>query len=256
MNIKKFWILLVCLAFFAISFTASSKEVINLVTGEYRPYTSEKLEQYGMLSEVVTTVIRRMGMDVSYNFAPWKRCEKMIEQQKTLAALPYAMTEGRREKYYFSDSLFTNKAFLWYYRPRRDHSSFKYTTYADLKKYNTIGISGYWYMEKLKNAGVPKKNILLAMDEFTSVKQLMKGRGDFFIHDPIILLPLLRKHFPEEEKNFVKVKNQIRESGLYLIFSKKNKKAPGFIEKFNKALKEAKEDGTYDKIIKKWMGQL
>ena len=43
---------------------------VTLITGEWTPYTSEKLENYGFFTEIVSEVCKEMGVVPKYEFYP------------------------------------------------------------------------------------------------------------------------------------------------------------------------------------------
>lgn len=62
---------------------------------------------------------------------------------------------------------------------------------------------------------------------------------------------LIKNKFPEYLDSLDWIEPPIEKTNLYLVISKKVNDARAKIEAFNLGLKQIKEDGTYDKIIKK-----
>lgn len=65
------------------------------ITGEWLPYTSQKLEGQGVISAVVTAIVKEMGMKVEYLWMPWERGDMMVREGGAFAQFPNAKTETR-----------------------------------------------------------------------------------------------------------------------------------------------------------------
>jgi len=88
---------------------------VLFVTGEWAPYTSEKLPGYGASTELISAVCKAGGIKPEYKFNPWKRTEMMVDRGMAFAAFPYALTENRKKKYYISDPLYYGADYFIYY---------------------------------------------------------------------------------------------------------------------------------------------
>jgi len=88
------------LVIFLISAHASA-DTVTLVTGEWVPYTSEKMEGYGFITEIVSEVFKEMGAEAEYKFYPWRRCYHLVKSGKVWGAFPYSHTEERQRRFCF-----------------------------------------------------------------------------------------------------------------------------------------------------------
>jgi len=80
-----------------------TEEKLPLATGEWKPFTSAEMEGYGFFTKIITTAFKEAGIDIQYDFYPWKRCEAYIQTGKSFAAFPYSITVKRKTFAYFSD---------------------------------------------------------------------------------------------------------------------------------------------------------
>ena len=73
---RLFWILLLaCLS------PLAQAERLRLVSDDWAPYVYQQNGQpRGIDYEVTTQVFKRLGVEVEWQFLPWKRCLAMIEQ--------------------------------------------------------------------------------------------------------------------------------------------------------------------------------
>ena len=63
--------LVLALLFLLLPFSALSKEqVIRLANGEWPPYTSKDLPNYGLGSQIVSEAFAEVGIKVEYGFFP------------------------------------------------------------------------------------------------------------------------------------------------------------------------------------------
>ncbi|SLM30232.1 putative ABC-type amino acid transport/signal transduction systems, periplasmic component/domain [Desulfamplus magnetovallimortis] len=232
-----------CLTFL----NAVEAETLTVATGEWAPYTSEAVEGYGFCSEITTAVVKEMGMDVTYEFYPWKRCEHYITKGKAWAALPYYKNPDREEKYVFSDSIAPSRSVFFYYKDKLNGVDWK--TIDDLKSYKFGGVLGYGNHETLQKNGF---NVDFAADEIMNLKKLRAGRIDIFPMDELVARSLIKNNLPEEIGNFNTLSKPEAEYPLYLIVDKQNKKSVELVEQFNSALKRIKEKGIYSKILQKY----
>jgi hypothetical protein len=122
MRIKKCLMMTVCiLYFFSITPGSYAGEDVHLTTSEYLPFTTEHEKNHGFCSEIVSTVIKKMGMNPVYAFYPWKRGQAALGNGEMWATFPYVKTREREQEYWFSaQPLFTSKIRFFYHK---DHLS-------------------------------------------------------------------------------------------------------------------------------------
>jgi hypothetical protein len=84
-----------------------AKEVqVIFATGEWPPFSSEDLPEYGTATALVSAICKAGGIQPKYEFYPWKRAELKVVSGEIFAAFPYAISEERKKIYDFSDTLF------------------------------------------------------------------------------------------------------------------------------------------------------
>lgn len=221
-------------------------ETLILATGEWPPYTSEHLEDYGFITAIVSEVVTEMGVETEYMFYPWRRCFDSVKKGKIWAAFPYAYTEERAKDVLFSEELGWACAKFFYYK---DKKGVTYKTLEDLRPYRIGGLIGYFYEETFKEAGL---QVDYTTDEITAAKMLMAGRIDFMPSDELVWRYIIKQHFPEELHHFDTLEKPLETSGLYLIVSKSYPRSEEFLKQFNEALKTFKTTDRYMAILQKY----
>lgn len=245
---KLLWVALVLMV---ISVLSAENIKVPFATGEWEPYTSEKLPNYGAASELVSAICKAAGITPVFEFYPWVRCEKMVESGEAFAAFPYAFTPERSQKYHFSDILFYGSdTFIYYKKNPKMAKGIKYETVNDLKPY-TIGlIAGSYLIPDFEKNGL-KYEVTATVD--MSIKKLQAGRIDLFIDDQVVVFDAIKKTFPKEVDNFGELAKSYGErSKTGLIVSKKYPKNEEILIRFNKGLDAIKKSGEYNKITSKY----
>jgi len=105
---------------------SGQEDTVLLVTGEWAPLTSEKIEDMGFFTAIVGSVFEEMGVNYTIKFYPWNRCEMLVEEGVAFAAFPYTMTEERTEKYWFSSPIYNVQTRMFYYN--RSKTDFKFAS--------------------------------------------------------------------------------------------------------------------------------
>ncbi len=228
-----------------ISFNLFAQKV-NLTTGEYAPYSSKALPNYGFFPEILNIVFKKINIEPNYQFFPWKRCENEVEAGKSWAAFPYGKSVEREKKFLFSDIIFNSKSSFFYYKKKPIDN---WDKLSDLKSMTIGGILGYWYEEDFKKNGL---KIDYTTKEISAIKKLMKGRVQLIVIDDLAIWALIKKNFPNEIGNFGTLAKPYSVSGNFLMVSKKYPKTKELLSKFNAALKELKNGAEIKAILDKY----
>jgi len=231
----------------AVSITPTQTNGVLLVTGENPPFVSENIPGNGFATEIIRAVFAEMNTPVTIKFYPWARDELLVKNGEAFAAFPYAATPERAKTFLFSDTFAITSSRLFYYK--RNKSDFTFTTFTDLKNYRIGAVSGYFYVEALKNAGVPYD---LSDNEETALQKLVAGRVDLIGLDYTPGLELIKKKFPDQVANFGtldKTLNKPENGELRLLVSKTYKGSTELLNNFNAALKRIVAKGIYTKIL-------
>lgn len=241
--------ILFCFLFmlFSVQFIYANPKSIRIATGEWPPYTSEKISGYGFFSEIVIQSFKEEKVEVDCKFYPWKRCEVLLQKKRIDAIFPYVKTKTREEIYYYSKVVFVSTGKFFY---RSKDKSFKivYKELSDLKNFKIAGVLGYWYDKILKDAGL---KITYTPSDIHAFKQLYHGRVDLVPSDELVGNYLLNKMKKKNER-FVTIEKPLNVSNLHLITSYENKDYLKIIEIFNSGLEKIKKKKIYNKILKKY----
>ena len=128
---------LTCLSAFA------HGEKLRIVTEPWAPYVYlEDGQAKGIDYEVTAEVFKRLGVEVEWQFLPWKRCLAMIEQGLADGVLDIFQTEQRDSQLFYPSEPLSDVEFTLFYANDRPH---KVKRLEDLRGL-TVGTSpGYSY---------------------------------------------------------------------------------------------------------------
>jgi polar amino acid transport system substrate-binding protein len=246
MLLKRVAPIILCLMVFLPDAFGETRLII--ATGENPPYISQD-PQASCLSEVFNAVAKEMGVTFDFQFMPWKRCERSVEELKVWAAIPYLSTSEREEKFLFSDKLYARQAKFFYYSAGGKKKNIVYSGLKDLRGYKIGGVSGYYYEKQFFNSGIELELVTTEEQDF---KKLKSERIDFALAEENIGWHLIRKLFPKEQLgNFFTLETPYNISDIFLITSKQYPDTQRLLTSFNNALKKIKQEGLFQKILDK-----
>ncbi len=219
-------------------------EVVNLSTGEYEPFTSEKLPDGGPLTDIVTRAFAESGYTVKVDFLPWKRGYAEALAGRIDGTFPYARNAEREKDFVFSESFYTVDRRMYY----RAGSGVNPEELASLqgKQYcSPLGFTIYKELGALVDSKV--LSVQSPPDLVSCAKMLAVGRADFFVATADVAEVAMDKAGLKVkflDKLFGKNEN-------FLILSKTHPKAREMIAAFNKGVAALKSKGEFGKILKK-----
>lgn len=238
---------MVALMIFCFS-VVQAQESILIMSDDYEPYTSSQKQGSGVILDIVRQAFATKDILVKYKFAPWKRCEKMVETGEAFGAIPYFKTQERLQNYNFSDPIIYSYN-TFFYNKKKLPNGFTWNTLEDFQGYRMGGILGYWYMSAFERAG-------LTVDEVRSDKQnlemLIAQRIDFTIIDKLTGMQLLMEHFPDDMQTIGILDKPESFLKFYVMISRTYPKAAEFTEQLNYGLKKLKVSREYYKILEQY----
>lgn len=228
-----------------ISFSsAQAAAPFAIITGEYAPYSGEKLYKGGMTTQIVDAVFKEMKKDIHIEFVPWKRALNMVHNNPLSASYPWSKGgKGREDDLHFSDPI---HEFRISYYVRKDSGIKKVDDFTNKKLCRPTGWNNSYYQKTIK-----EKNMTLETPvTFDSCLKLFQyKRVDILGMDSMIGSHILKNELKSGEYIAVAATDIPQEITLHLVMSKKSLFAKEYMEKFNHGLKIIKENGTYQKII-------
>jgi polar amino acid transport system substrate-binding protein len=227
--------------------SAYCDHIIRLATGEWDPYVSENLIEYGIAAKITSEAFKAAGHKVEFIFVPWGRALDYVKHGNADASFLWVYSEERAKDALFSD-VFISSTGVFFFNKK---NNFDWKTLKDLENMEIGGlISGYynWY-EEAKKQGLKLKMQLVA-DERQNFKKLIAGHIQLFSTDYMVGTNTLQKYFSQKDRDLIAVHPKPIESWDYsVIFSRAIENPEKLVREFNEGLKIIKSNGNYEKCF-------
>jgi len=211
-------------------------EYTNQTTGEYE----------GFDIDLAKELAKRLGLELEVVNTAWDGIiPGLLAHKYDVIISAMTITEERAKQVSFSDPYFEAKQVIL----AKKGSGIKGVEDLAGKKVGVqLGTTGDFAAQKLIENGI-EFELIKYEDTPSALMAIEKGDIDAAIIDNFVAY-LAQKNNPDV---FEVIEDKTFEPEYYGIAV--NKDNPALLEAINKALKEMKEDGTYDKIYKKWFGE-
>ena len=224
-------------------------ETLQIVTEEYSPYNyMEDGKIVGLSTEIVEATVSKAGFEKTLKLYPWPRAYKMVLKDKN--TLIYTITRNEeREKSFKWVGPIAPRAIVIYKLKTRD--DIKVNTLEDAKKYKIGVVRDGAFNKELQSKGfVIGKNLMVVATEKLNIRKLYKGRIDLFGAVPISLAYQSKKEGFDFNK-LTEVYKVPSNTAYYMALNLKT--SDEIVNKLQVALDGLKEDGTYQKIMDKYL---
>lgn len=207
----------------------------------------------GVDIELTKSVMQHMGCDLQLQHMPWKRVMHEIESGRLEMSAGASITPERKEFAYFSEP-YRRESFFPYVR-KGETKKYPIERLEDIKTHNLrLGVvRGYHYGEAyerlMKDAAFSGLVQEVAYDHL-NFKKLIHRRIDVFLGEPFFTAYELKNRNLADTVE--RLPFEIDLGTIHVIFSKKSV-SPEIVEKFNESLGALKENGTYQRIVEKYL---
>ncbi len=225
---------------------AYALDKVKLTNGEWAPYLSEHLPNYGTASHIVKEAFEAVGVQVQYGFYPWKRSYKLAREGTWNGTLVWVYTEDRAADFMYSDVVISEVEYLFHLKDK----PLIWKKIDDLRGL-TIGATlhtVYPTLEEAAHDGILK--IERAGNYDNLYRRLLNHRIDAIPQVSQVAKHYLRTTLPPRERDLITYSDTILQKRNYhLILSKRRPESKSLIGLFNKGLSLIRKNGRYQKII-------
>ena len=231
-----------------------AEEIVRLASGEWPPYTSKRIDRYGIYSHIVSAAFALEGIKVEYGFSPWARSYLQVVDGSWDGSLTWALTPEKEKQVLFSDPVFHHKKVFFHLK----NSYFEWRTFDDLKDVKIGATRKYTYSSEfdqaVRNGTI---DVVYTTSDIQNFKKLFFGRLDIFPSDIEVGYELLNANFtPEQVELIAHHPKPVQVTHTHVIFSKKNpEKSQRLLKLFNSGLKKLRESGRYDELLEEYRRQ-
>jgi|GEM_PF-1014213 len=218
---------------------------------DYAPISFEENGQVvGISPDILREAFRRMGYKINLQLVPWRRAQEMVVNGEADGFFSPYKTPEREKNYTFTKEplLIEKNIFV----VRKDSMITYNGDISTLDKYTIGTLIGYAtlekYLEKKLITNVDKSsNTEIALNKLASGERNV----DLVVNTNYILWYTAKKM--NLTNSLKELSPPLAEIPSYLAFTKKKDFAE-ILVKFEFELQGMKKDGTYDKIIQKYIG--
>lgn len=242
--------------------TDNSKITIQAATGgSPKPFTfvDDKKELTGHNIELIKEVFKRLPeYDLKIEVTDFSSIFAGLDSDRyQIGVNNFAQNEERKEKYLFSNPIFSNKFVAIFSKDNKKADSIK--SWSDLGGLSTISEAGINITTAIESYNKSNPNNPIKVDyseeDLTlQIQHIEEGKYEFVLMDKP-MFEYYQKEFNFNVKgvdlNNDMAKELMEEPNSYFLISKGNDK---LLNDVNKALKEVFEDGTSKRINEKWFG--
>ncbi|MGE8153670.1 substrate-binding periplasmic protein [Pseudomonas vancouverensis] len=232
--------LFAALVFACLSFAAQG-EKLRIVTEPWAPYVYEENgEALGLDYETTAIVFKRLGIDVQWQFLPWKRCLSMLESGQADGALDIFHSDERDATLLYPSEPLSDVQFVMFYANDRPHP---FHTLEDLRGL-TVGTSpGYLYSKDFSESTLFTREP--APTHEANFGKLLRGRIDLLITDRRV-----GQHLIDE----LGIRDKITENPLVIsqqsqyLAVRRNAGMDLLVQRFGAELKRFKREPAYAEL--------
>jgi polar amino acid transport system substrate-binding protein len=228
------------LVFACLSFAARG-EKLRIVTEPWAPYVYEEdSKKLGLDYETTAIVFKRLGIEVEWQFLPWKRCLSMLETGQADGALDIFHSVERDATLLYPSEPLSDVEFVMFYAKDRPHP---FHQLEDLKGL-TIGTSpGYLYSQDFSESTLFTREP--APTHEANFGKLLRGRIDLLITDRRVGQHLLDQ---------LNIRDQITENPTVIsrqsqyLAVRRNAGMDLLVQRFGAELKRFKREPAYAEL--------
>lgn len=241
--------------------TARTSETIEVMTaGDYQPFTDQKWENGGMLTEVVDAALSDAPEAPDYSIDwinDWSaHIDPLLRRHKYDMGFPWfkpncdqpdSLSEEDRKRceFYFSESLFDMLIILF----KRTNDETILASDSDLHGKRLCRPAGYFTFDLTKRGLIPGDTIELETPQSVAdcFHMLVDGKIDYVTMNQFTGQSTI-KEFGYEQ--YVEASENLADSlGLHLIIHRNHPKARTLLMQFDRGLATLKQSGRYNEIV-------
>ncbi len=238
---------------FAICKASPAQTSITLTNGEWVPYLSENLPEYGFASAVVKAAFKASDVDVEYKFFPLSRAIFYAKEGHDLNGqichgfVANSYHKDDVETFYHSVPIFEDDVIVYTLAKR----NLKIKTFDDLQNL-TIGTTRTLNERMLEVMDIHSKlKIIKSGTHDVLFDRLLYERVDAIWQTRANANYFLLNKYSKEQRDQIAQSEVIRTRRYHLILNKSIESNAENIRKFNRGLRIIKENGTYDALVEK-----
>ncbi|MCG8572702.1 MAG: transporter substrate-binding domain-containing protein [Spirochaetes bacterium] len=221
-------------------------QTLELFTEEDPPYsfTDQNGKPAGFGVEIVTEIQKRLKTNFPINIVPWTRAYKIITEENNKVVFTMTRTKERESLFQWIGPIVEND---WVF-VAKEGSGIHISCLDDAKKITRIGtVNNYAWTQYLEKQGF--QNLEKVTERKLNIFKIEKNRIKVFVSaDSSYKSAVLEGGYNPDDYEIIYRFNTVQ---MYIAFSRNTKRE--VTKKWQSALDSMKKDGTFEKILKKWL---
>ncbi|WP_375749842.1 substrate-binding periplasmic protein [Vibrio sp. HN007] len=226
---------------------SAGKTSIRLSLGEWKPYISESMPDYGTFTQIVTESFALSGISVEYSFYPWKRAVYLAREGLVDGVIAIAHSKEREDEFLFSkDPILIGERVFFH---MKDYP-FHWNDMEDLKDIPIGGTFEYFYGEEFAQAEAAGKiQVDRVNSDLQNLQKLLAGRIKVFPITREIGQYIIKTDLSENKGKFTFNEKPLITTAFYIVLPKKSKSSEELISLFNSGFTKLKQSGRYQELL-------
>ncbi|HET9241405.1 MAG TPA: transporter substrate-binding domain-containing protein [Oligoflexus sp.] len=235
------------LAFFTLMPEGFAKtQKLTIAATEWAPLTSSDMERNGLLADITSEALKRVGYETEFVILPWKRALEMTRKGRYDALLGASYVEERTLDFIYPQYAWRTYSYFHALKGSRTGP------FKGLKSLcpATVGILiGSFHRRPLLESGCLKVYENSSIQQ--SMQMLMRGRIDLYLAVPEVLHYYLSTEFPGAEDDIITLRPAYIEDKAYLVFPKSLPQSAELARDYERGIELIKAEGAYAEVIKR-----
>jgi polar amino acid transport system substrate-binding protein len=219
---------------------------LSIVVKEEAPYIGNQLLNQGLSIDIIKTAFNHAGIEPDFVFEAWPRAYEggLIGIYDAIGSI-WKNTEREKEFIFSEPYLFHEIKFI----KRKSDTQIQFNQLSNLNGLVVGTLKGYIYRDDFTHA---RKILKLPQNHLIqNLIFLNQNKVDMTLADTRKIHYEINTYMKGSENNLEILPQPLSIKGVHIAVSKSHPKHLEIINKFNKALKTMKKDGTYTAILKK-----
>jgi len=245
--IKLLFLQLMALCFAAGAAAFDKPTKIRLTNGEWAPYQSENLPEFGAASALVSKAFEAVGIDVQFGFFPWNRALIQAERGAWDGTFMWVLTPERARLFLASDPLFTLQEVVFFSHDNPIDASKPEDLKGKVMGALDSSAFGRQFASQIEDGSIYVARVRNNQQLF---EMLAMGRVDFVPELETSGYDAVREHLSEDQRNRIgHLESMTYPWAYHLLVSRQIEDGPFFIDAFNRGMAVIRANGEFERII-------
>ncbi|UTH75739.1 ABC transporter substrate-binding protein [Chromobacterium sp. IIBBL 290-4] len=216
-------------------------------TGEYAPWSGEKLQGDGFVNRVVREAFAREGIAVRFDYLPWARALESLRNGSVQASSFWFDDPVKAKEFLYSAPISEHREVLFH---RKDRAVPNWQKLSDLNSLRFGSTRGYSYTVEFRQ--LARQGLLAveeADDDRVNLLKLLAGRIDLFPLDEFTGWQLLASDaFPRGAHDLITTETKPFSVQYGHLLMRRSPANAQLMARFNAGLAKLRADGTLERF--------